>query len=75
MAEDHQTKNAHTLSDYNAAVLIKDNEAEEQLASAAIELLKNQERLRGLSEQSALFAQPNSTGRIVDEVVKLMNKS
>jgi UDP-N-acetylglucosamine--N-acetylmuramyl-(pentapeptide) pyrophosphoryl-undecaprenol N-acetylglucosamine transferase len=72
VAEDHQTKNALALSDYEAAVHISDRDAEAQLIPAAIELLKDKERLSSLSEHIALFAQYNSAGRIVDEVVKIM---
>ena len=72
VAEDHQTKNARTLSEKNAAVLIPDREAEEKLVPTVIELLKNNERLRALSDHIALFAQYDSTKRIVDEVFKII---
>ena len=72
VAEDHQTKNAHALSDYDAAVLIPDKMAEQQLVQAAIGLLKNKERLCHLSGNIARFAHPDSAVRIVDEAVKLM---
>jgi len=71
VAEDHQTKNARTLSDSNAAVLIPDHAAVEQLVPAAIKLLKNNEQLCALSENIAIFAQHNSAKRIVDEVVNI----
>ncbi|MDR0395330.1 MAG: undecaprenyldiphospho-muramoylpentapeptide beta-N-acetylglucosaminyltransferase [Tannerella sp.] len=71
VAEDHQTKNAHVLSDNNAAVLLPDHIAEEQLVSTAMEWISNKERLHGLSENIALFAQHNSAERIVDEVVRI----
>ena len=74
VAEDHQTKNARALSDHNAAVLIPDNEAEQQLAPAAIELLKDKERLHVLGEHIGGFAQHDSVQRIVDEAVKLIEK-
>ena len=72
VAEDHQTMNARTLSENNAAALISDKDAEEQLVTAAIELLKNNKRLSELSENIALFAQHNSVKRIVDEVFKII---
>ena len=72
VAEDHQTKNARALSDYDAAVLIPDNVAQEQLAPAAIKLLKDEERLHVLRENIAGFAQHDSARRIVDEAVKLI---
>jgi UDP-N-acetylglucosamine--N-acetylmuramyl-(pentapeptide) pyrophosphoryl-undecaprenol N-acetylglucosamine transferase len=71
VAEDHQTKNARALSDHNAAVLIPDNVAENQLVPAAIELLKNRERLSELRENIALFAQHDSAKRIVDETERI----
>ena len=71
VAEDHQTKNARALSDNGAAVLLPDNVAEEQLASAVIELIANGEQLRSLCENIALFAQHNSAERIVDEVMRI----
>lgn len=74
VAEDHQTKNAQALSDNNAAVLLPDNMAEEQLVSTAIELIANKEQLCFLSENIALFAQHNSAERIVDEVMKIIDK-
>ena len=72
VAEDHQTKNARTLSDNNAAVLIPDREAEEKLVPTALELLKNKERLGTLSDNIALFAQQDSAKRIVDEAFKII---
>lgn len=72
VAEDHQTKNARALSEHQAAVLIPDQEAEETLVPTAIELLGNAEKIQQLSEQIALFAQYNSSERIVDEVIKLI---
>ena len=72
VAEDHQTKNARALSDSGAAVLIPDDVAEGQLASTVLNLLGNNDELSKLSEQIAVFAQYNSAGRIVDEVVKII---
>jgi UDP-N-acetylglucosamine--N-acetylmuramyl-(pentapeptide) pyrophosphoryl-undecaprenol N-acetylglucosamine transferase len=72
VAEDHQTKNARTLSESNAAVLIRDSAAEADLVPAIIKLLNNKERLCELSENIANFALHNSARRIVDEAVKLI---
>ena len=75
VAEDHQTKNALTLSDSHAAVLIPDAKAVEQLVPTAIQLLNDKALLRDLSDHIAAFAQHNSAQRIVDEAVKLMINS
>ena len=75
VAEDHQMKNARALSDSNAAVLLPDNVAEEQLVFSAIELLENKEKLSELSEQIALFTQHNSAERIVNEVFEIIKRN
>lgn len=72
VAEDHQTKNARALSDNNAAILLPDNVAEEQLVPTALELLEDKEKLQHLSEHIVLFAQHNSAERIVDEIFKII---
>ena len=74
VAEDHQTKNARTLSDSNAAVFISDKAAEDQLVPVALELLKNKERLCTLSENITTFAEQNSAKRIVNEIVDTITK-
>lgn len=48
VAEDHQTKNALSLVNVNAAILVKDVDAENQLVSSAIGLLKNGRKLAEL---------------------------
>lgn len=75
VAEDHQTKNAQALSDNNAAVLLPDNVAEEQLIPTALQLLGDADQLHSLSEQIVLFAQHNSAERIVDEIFKIIDGS
>jgi UDP-N-acetylglucosamine--N-acetylmuramyl-(pentapeptide) pyrophosphoryl-undecaprenol N-acetylglucosamine transferase len=53
VAEDHQTKNALSLVNANAALLVKDVDAENQLVSSAIDLLKNGRKLAELRENLA----------------------
>ena len=72
VAEDHQTKNARMLSDHDAAILIPDKDAEEQLVTTVVALLNDKKRLNGLSENIARFAQHDSAKRIVDEIFKLI---
>lgn len=74
VAENHQTMNARTLSDSQAAILIPDILAEEQLAATAIELLNDKARLSELSVNIATFAQYNSAQRIVDEALYLIGR-
>lgn len=74
VAEDHQTKNAMALVTYNAAVLIKDSEAREQLCTAVTALLGNEEQCHKLSENIAGLAFQDSAKVIATEVLNLINK-
>ncbi len=71
VAEDHQTQNALALVQKNAAILVADDTAEEQLFSIALNLVKNPAKLIDLSANIILHAQHNSANRIVDEIEKL----
>ena len=73
VAEDHQTQNAMALVQKNAAILVADNTAEQQLFSVALKLLQNSSKLFDLSANITLLAQHNSANRIVDEIAKLLN--
>jgi len=74
VAEDHQTQNALALVRKNAAIMIKDADAREQLVPEALNLIQNDEKLRNLSQNIVNLAQKNSANRIVDEVMKLIEK-
>lgn len=74
VAEDHQTKNAQALVDKKAAMMIADKDAEQQLVSKALEVVRDDERLRALSRNIGTLARHQSAERIVDEIVKIINK-
>jgi UDP-N-acetylglucosamine--N-acetylmuramyl-(pentapeptide) pyrophosphoryl-undecaprenol N-acetylglucosamine transferase len=74
VAEDHQTKNAKALVKKSAAICIADNEAVERMIPAALELLKDQERLKLMSENILSMAVEDSAGRIAGEVVRIMGR-
>ncbi|MFC2104936.1 glycosyltransferase, partial [Bacteroidota bacterium] len=71
VAEDHQTKNALALVNKNAAIMIKDIEAKEKLIGTALELIKNDEHTKILSENIKGMALRNSAKIIAEEVIKL----
>lgn len=73
VAEDHQTQNAMALVQENAAILVADDTAPNQLFSVALNLVNNQTKLMELSANIMRFAQHNSADRIVDEITKLIN--
>lgn len=71
VAEDHQTKNALALSTRNAAVLVKDSEAQNDLVNTIITLAKNPEKQKTLSTKISALAMHNSAAIIADHVFEL----
>ena len=71
VAEDHQTHNAMALVRKDAAVLVKDDEAAEKLIPTALELIKDDARLKTLHTNVLTLAQRDSAKRIAEEVIAL----
>ena len=72
VAEDHQTQNALALVRKDAAVMIKDIDAKEQLVTRALELIQNDKELAKLSENILMLAEKDSADRIAMEVMKMI---
>ncbi|GAB3890888.1 undecaprenyldiphospho-muramoylpentapeptide beta-N-acetylglucosaminyltransferase [Spirosoma agri] len=72
-AEDHQTKNAMSLVDRHAALLVNDRTAREELVTAALALLANSAQRQQLSTEIKTLAKPNAAREIAEEVTKLIN--
>ena len=70
-AEDHQTKNAMSLVEKDAAIIVKNNETQEKLIPTVFELLKNEEKICKMQENIAKFARPNAAEDIVNEIDKV----
>lgn len=75
VAEDHQTHNAMALVSKQAAVLIKDKDAQETLISTALSLISNEKQLQVLRQNILALALPDSARLIAKEVMLLANKS
>lgn len=75
VAEDHQTHNAMALVNKEAAVLVRDVDAAEQLIPTALELIGNKKRLEELHTNVLKLAQTDSAKRIAEEVIKLAKKA
>ena len=71
VAEDHQTKNALALVDKQAAIYVKDSEAEAKLMDVALSTVADDRKLKELSENIAKLALPDSARIIAQEVIKL----
>ena len=75
VAEDHQTKNAKSIADQSAAVLIKEKDLDDTFESQFTELVKSKEKQAELSKNINALALPNATESIVDEIEKLLEAS
>lgn len=72
VAEDHQTMNALALVDKDAAIYVKDAEAQEKLLPVALATVKDSSKLKELSNNIAKLALPGSATIIAKEVLKLI---
>ena len=73
VSEDHQTKNAMALVSVNAAILMKDADAREELVHALFALVVNEEKKKELSANIRALAKPNATQDIVDACETLIS--
>lgn len=74
VAEDHQTKNAMALVNKNAALYVKDADAPAEVVKLALQTVKDDARLKELSENILKLALPDSADIITNEVVKLARR-
>ncbi|MFY0603736.1 MAG: undecaprenyldiphospho-muramoylpentapeptide beta-N-acetylglucosaminyltransferase [Flavobacteriaceae bacterium] len=73
VAEDHQTKNAKSISDKHAAILLKETELD-TFPLLFETLLKDEGKQENLSVNIKELALPDATNKIVNEVEKLLNR-
>ena len=73
VAEDHQTKNALALSENNAAILVKDADAERELVDMAIEVIKDNVKLEELSKNAGKMAYYDAADAIAEIALKAAN--
>lgn len=74
-SEDHQTKNAMSLVDNNAALLVTDQKARTELITTALALLNNPAQRQELSTRIKTLAKPNAARDIAEEVIKLAKRT
>lgn len=72
VAEDHQTKNAMALVEKNAAEIIEDKDAINDLVDKAFELLENETRLEELEKNIIKLGKPHATESILNQVLSLV---
>lgn len=71
-AEDHQTKNALSLTEQNAAILVKDAKTADELVNEAIKLFENAEKQEELKRNIKKLGRPSAADDIAAEVLKLV---
>ena len=71
VAEDHQTHNAMALVNKDAAVLVRDADAADQLITTTLDLIQDDKRLQTLHTNILKLAQKDSAKRIAEEVIAL----
>ena len=69
VAEDHQTKNAMSLVNKNAAIMVKDEVARKELITIAYNLIENLDKCRAMSVQLSLLAKPDAASDIAKIIV------
>lgn len=74
VAEDHQTKNALSLVEQGAALMVKDKEAVNTLGGEINALLIDEQQQEQLGKSIQLLAKQESAEKIADEVMKLVEK-
>lgn len=72
-AEDHQTKNAMTLVNKNAARMVKDSEMKEKFLPTLLEICNSKSLRNEMSHNLEVFAKPKATEDIVSEILNMLN--
>jgi len=72
VAEDHQTHNAMALVRKNAGILVKDDEAVENLMARACALMNDPERISQMERNIAALAKPEAAMSIAEEIYRIV---
>ena len=75
VSEDHQTKNARSLSDQGAALMVHDSDANEKLIPEALALLNDTERLQTLKNKLQQLEKHKAAEEIVAQILSMNNTS
>lgn len=74
VAEDHQTKNALSIAEKDAAILIKEEDLDADFESKFKQLIASKEKQEKYGENIKKLALVNATKEIADEVEKLLSE-
>lgn len=73
VAEDHQTHNAMALVRKDAAILVKDADASAEMMPVALELARDEARIKQMEANIGALAKMDAAKEIVNEVYKLLD--
>lgn len=71
-AEDHQTANAKSLVEKNAALMVKDDEVKAKLVSSIVALLNDEAKQNELKQNIAKLAVADADVVVAEEILKLI---
>lgn len=74
VAEDHQTKNAESLVNHNAAIMLGDRDAVKKLAAAVDEILSNSGEAERIGMAAHALAKPDAGEKIVDQILEIQKR-
>lgn len=74
VAEDHQTKNALSLVDKDAAILVREKQINSSLISELENIFNNGDKVQKMKENLKLLAKPNASCDIVNQVEKILRR-
>lgn len=72
-AEDHQTKNALSLSQKKAGILLREQNAQENIVTAIEELVKSDKKRADIIRNLKTFRADDATNNIAKEIIKLID--
>ncbi len=74
VAEDHQTKNAQSLVEKNAALMLRESELQTTFESTFTNLLRDSDLQKQLSQNIRQLAKPKATQDIVNLIFEILQK-
>lgn len=75
VSEDHQTKNAMALVRNQAALLVADRDAREQLGQAVLDLANDEAQCMQLAENCSKMAQTKAADKIAETILAIVNEA
>ncbi|RRO14999.1 undecaprenyldiphospho-muramoylpentapeptide beta-N-acetylglucosaminyltransferase [Flavobacteriaceae bacterium 14752] len=75
VAENHQFKNAQSVTNHQAAICIEEHELDQKFEKTLKNLIQNEAQRELLSKNIKTLAKPNATKDIVDIVEKIISKA